>query len=66
MDFIWLFQEIGKKLFENGIAFFQSAQDKPVAIVWVILGLLLTVTMVMANRDHSKKDKNDKNKNPPE
>lgn len=66
MDFIWLIQEIGKKLLENSIAFFQSAQDKPVAIVWVMIGLLLTATVVMANRDHSKKDKDNENKNPPE
>jgi len=59
MDFIWLIQEILKKLWENGFAFFQSAQDKPVAFVWVLLILVLTATVVMANRDHGK------NKNPP-
>ncbi|HRY37065.1 MAG TPA: hypothetical protein P5230_04340 [Candidatus Magasanikbacteria bacterium] len=60
MDIIWLAQEIFKKTVENGIAFFQNAQDKPVALVWVLIGLVLTVTVVMANHDHRK------NKNPPE
>jgi hypothetical protein len=63
MDFIWLIQEISKKIWENGFAFFQNAQDKPLAMVWILIILALVATMVMANHDH--KDKNDKNKNPP-
>lgn len=64
MDFIWLIQEIIKKLWENGFDFFQRAQDKPVALVWILIGLVLTATVVVANRDHNK-DKDNKNKNPP-
>lgn len=59
MEALWVLLEVMKKLTENFVNAFQNAQDKPVAMVWVLLILGLAATGIMAVRDDKK------NKNPP-